>query len=109
GVSHILAFVAIAVVGGCVSTHNLRESSNPLGGGFFDTEVKKGFYRIVAKSNFAMWADTTGARMTWSQRAEQLCGPAGYQELEVRESADQLPGSYMGIPERIAIKVGYAL
>lgn len=78
-----LLMVAVAATG-CVSTHDTqKDGSNPLGGGYWDSEIKKGFFRIDAKSNFAMWADYTGARLTWKFRAEKLCGSSDYEELQV--------------------------
>ena len=95
----------VAALAGCVSTHNAQtDGENLLGGGYWESEVRNGLYRIDAKSNFAWWADYTGARLTWKLRADQLCGSSEYEQLEVREYEFVVGPGYRGLPAKIAEK-----
>lgn len=107
----LLAPAAIALLlCGCATTIDTsREGSGILGGGFSDSEVRKGLFRIDAKSSIAILADVSSARLAWKLRAEQLCGSSEYQELAVNEYTFDSSLRYMGLAPKIAGKSGYAL
>ena len=74
----------------CTSMHNIKKDGyNPLGGGYYDDEMKTGLHWLQAKSNFAAWPNYDSARKTWKTRAEQLCGNSDYQALRVKESVTE--------------------
>jgi hypothetical protein len=106
--------VAAAVTGlllhGCASLpDSAREGSGLFGGGFSDSEVRKGLFRIDVKSNVAILADVSSARFSWKLRAEQLCGSSEYQELAVHEYSFDSSLKFMGLAPKIAGMSGYAL
>ena len=99
-----------AILCGCASTHDIqREGHHPLGGGFNDSQLRQGLFRIDAKSNLGIVADISSARLAWKLRAEQLCGSSEFQEFAVHEYSVDSHLRYMGVTPKIAGRVGYAL
>jgi hypothetical protein len=44
---NILFLLLLGAAGGCVSVHDTaRDGHNPLGGGFWDSEVRKGLFHV---------------------------------------------------------------
>ena len=70
---------------GCSSYRDLEEGSGTLGGGFIDSRIGDGVYRVVARSNFAPWTNFGAARKTFDRRAGELCRD-GYEILTSEES-----------------------
>jgi hypothetical protein len=80
-----------------------------LGGGYYDVGIREGFYRIEARSNFAIWLDYGAARETWRKRATVLCGSAEYTELAMSESVTGFVRGLPGGKAPLAMVNGYAL
>lgn len=83
----LLLVISTMLVSSCASYHNLNEDgANHLGGGFLDTELASGFYKLTVKTNFAPWTNFSGAWSSWNKRAKELCdGPEGFENFEVEE------------------------
>ncbi|CAI3801289.1 hypothetical protein [Rheinheimera sp. MM224] len=78
----------VMLMSGCTSSyHNLNtDGSNSLGGGFADHKVHEGLYSIVAKTNFAPWADFSTAHKMFKRRATELCKSENFKSVRVKES-----------------------
>jgi hypothetical protein len=86
--------------------HNIKtDGFNPLGGGFYDNEIKSSFYWLQADSDFAPFPNYFSARKTWKARALELCKGEGYEELRVEESSAEPWGS----GRFVATRRGYIL
>lgn len=83
-----LCLLMILLLSSCASYHNLNEDgANHLGGGFSDTKLAAGFYKLMARTNFAPWVNFSGAWSTWNSRATKLCGEQEFENFEVEESS----------------------
>ena len=84
----ILQCILLAMfVSSCASYHNLnKDGANHLGGGFLDSELVPGFYKLTVKTNFAPWTNFSGAWSTWNKRAKELCDQ-DFENYEVEESS----------------------
>lgn len=96
----------LTVFSACTSMHNIKtDGFNPLGGGFYDNEIKPGFHWLQADSNFAPFPNYSSARRTWKARAQELCKGVGYEELLVEESSAEP----WGAGKFVATRRGYII
>jgi hypothetical protein len=100
---------SLLVLFGCASSHDYnKDGYNLFGGGFRDSQRLPGFYYIKARSNLALVVSHDAAEQTWRQRAEELCKPAGYIEIRVHESVEDI-SEYGNTGHPLAARSGYAL
>lgn len=83
-----VTILTIAILSGCVSTHNFRtDGISIFGGGFFDEELRPGLHKMTAVGSTAPWPTFGAAKATWKSRADQLCGIDAYSEIVSSENA----------------------
>ena len=95
---------------GCASSHNLEtDGRSLLGGGYRETKLRDGIYRISVKTNWSPWVNTSAARSSWRARAQHLCGSDEFRELEIYEdSYDERP-PFGGLRYIITTRYGFAV
>ena len=100
----------IGVVG-CASSHNLsKDGHNTLGGGYQVSKVRDGIFHISARTNWAPWVNTSGARSSWRDRAREACQSEKYRELEIAETShDHLPPMGALLRYIVTTRTGYAV
>ena len=104
-----LTFLALGMIAGCASNHDLATGPNHFGGGFTSKEVKPGFFRIVARTNGGPWSSFSEARRSWADVANAACGEGKWKEMAIKEAAFE-PRSPMGILSYVTTeRTGYAL
>ena len=106
----VLILVSSTVLLGCASTHNLSAGPNYLGGGVSTTELKPGFFRIVARTNFAPWSNYSAAKSSWEKLANSACGEGKWKEIAVKEQAHDTGMNPLGfVPYIVTERIGYVL
>jgi len=95
----------------CASTHDIQKDGiNPLGGGYIESKLAAGIHHISVKTNVAPWVNLAGVRSSWRGRAEALCGPAEYREVDVKEdSYEHAPAFLLLVPYIVTTREGYAV
>jgi hypothetical protein len=100
---------SLLTIFGCASSHDYNKDGYSIfGGGFRDSQRLPGFYYIKARSNLALIVSHDAAEQTWRQRAEELCKPAGYIEIRIHESVEDI-SEYSNTGHPLAARTGYAL
>jgi len=113
----LLACIGLAaIIGGCASTHNLRDGMNVFGGGFIEEDLRPGLYEMSARANTGLWPSYDAAAQTWRLRAESLCGAAGFVDIAISEhSGGKVAETYvwragmLPVARYNAVKSGYVL
>lgn len=82
-----IVIAAAALLAGCASTHDLSTGPGLLGGGIQKTEELPGFYWILARTNEAPWENLSGAKSSWIEVAESVCGRGQFTEIAITEQA----------------------
>jgi len=99
----------IALLGGCSPYHDLKNGYGLLGGGFKDQEVSPGLFGILVKSNAALWTNRDAVHVTWSRRAQELCG-GEYIELASQELDETLkPINSEVLRDHVTSRIAFAL
>ena len=66
--------LSLFILAGCSSYHNInKDGESYLGGGFKDSVIADGVFKITAKTNFAPWTNFDAANKTFNRRAKELC------------------------------------
>src|SRR5438093_11990955 len=94
--SHLILVISNFVFASCASDPSDPQAAyySPVGsGGYIDSKVADGLYRIEAKGRMrSMGAYFGEAQATWTRRANELCGSAGFRELEIKEYTYEISG-----------------
>jgi hypothetical protein len=99
--------VAAGFITGCAATGDIA-SDGSLGGGHYESKMAPGIYRVSVRTNLALWMNISGARSAWSNRAESLCGSAGFLEADIIEDLHVHEGGF-AVPWVITTRSGYAV
>jgi len=105
-----LALLSSLVFVGCASMHDLSSGRNSFGGGVSSTEIRPGFFRILARTNWAPWSNFSAAKSSWQAVANSACGEGKWKEISFTEEARDAGIQQMGVLSYIVTeRVGYAL
>lgn len=106
-ISIIVIFVPL-LLSACASSHNLQSGNNLLGGGYLINKVNERTYRITSRTNFAPWVNERGARNSWIDRADEVCGEGRYKAIDTSFSHfNTIPSG--GLPYIVTEMTGYAV
>ncbi len=99
------------LVSSCASTHDFSsDGHSTFGGGYKVTEIQRGTYRIVAKTNVTPWTNFETARKMWHDQAKRACGEAEYMEQDINEySYENSPRFFGVVPYVVSAREGYAV
>lgn len=105
----VLLFVWVVSLSGCASTHDLASGPNHFGGGVSTIELKPGFFRVLARTNWAPWNNFDAARRSWEKLANSTCGEGKWKEIASKEQAQDVGVMRTPVPYIVTEKIGYVL
>jgi hypothetical protein len=102
--------VAFLVLGGCASSHDLKQGAGTFGGGVMHEELKPGLFLVRSQTNWAPWPNLGSARSAWEQEARTACKGKNWKEVNTKEGTRDTGLPSMGLlPYLVSEKRGYAL
>jgi hypothetical protein len=102
--------VVFFILGGCASSHDLKQGHGIFGGGVMHEEVKPGFFLVRSQTNWAPWPNLGSARSAWAEEARKACQGKNWKEINTNEGTRDTGMPSMGIlPYLVSEKRGYAL